>query len=94
MDPESRARQAQRLLDDPLLKEAFEAAEAEYIKQWRSSPVRDTEGREHLYVMLRSLERVKGHLESLAATGKLIDAQREQQKEQSRLKSLMSRFQP
>jgi len=69
-----RGEQAQRLLDDPILADAFATIEQEYIEQWQNSPARDAEGREKLYMMLKLLQRVKGHLSQVVDTGKLEKA--------------------
>ena len=66
-----RAQHAQRLLDDELLNEAFEAIRLTYLQEWENSPVRDVEGREKLWTMLKLLDRVKGHLQSVIDDGKV-----------------------
>lgn len=72
MTPEQiiqRGDRAKQLLDEPLLVEAFAVAEQEYLDQWQNSPARDVEGREKLYLMLKLLQRVKGHLTSAMESG-------------------------
>lgn len=66
-----RGQRAELLLNDDLLKEAFDTIEAEYIKAWVGSPPRDTEGRERVWQAVQIVGRVKTHLQSVAATGRL-----------------------
>lgn len=77
MSPEQEAQRGQdakRLLEEPLLKEAFETIEQELIEQWKQAPARDVEGREKLWLMLHLLNKVHGHLESVMASGQLAQA--------------------
>lgn len=77
MTPEQenqRGQQAERLLADPLLVEAFETIEQEITQQWITSPARDADGREKLWMMQQMLYRVKGHLDSVVESGKLARA--------------------
>lgn len=72
-----RARQAQEVIEHPLYQEAFNKLQAELMQEWQSSAARDTEGREKLWLMLKLLERTKGHLETLMQTGKLAAVQKQ-----------------
>lgn len=66
-----RGERAQLLLEDPLLVEAFEETRQTYIREWEASPARDTAGREQLWLMLKLLEKVRGHLRTAAEGGRL-----------------------
>lgn len=66
---------AQRLLEDDLLKAAFEALEADYITAWRGTSARDTDARERLWQAVNVVGKVREHLTNVVANGKL--AQRE-----------------
>lgn len=77
MTPEqeiARGHQAQALLDDPLLSEAFTVIEQEILTVWKASPARDEAGREKLWLMQQMLRRVKTHLESVVQSGTLAKA--------------------
>lgn len=63
--------EAERLLSEPLLAEAFATIEQEFTDAWKASPARDPEGREKLWMSLKLLARVKAHMESVATTGKM-----------------------
>ena len=70
-----RGARAARLLDDELLKEAFETLERDYVKAWRETAARDTDARERLWQAVQVVAKVRDHLVSVVNSGKL--AQRE-----------------
>lgn len=70
----ARGIKAQQILNDQLVIDAFQAVKDEVYKQWQSSPARDAEGREKLFLMLKAQERVEAHLRSVMETGQLADA--------------------
>ena len=70
----NRGQKAAQILSEPLVKEAFATLKQECYDQWQKSPARDAEGREKLWLMLKSAERVEQHLRSVMETGKLADA--------------------
>jgi hypothetical protein len=61
---------AERLLGDEMLKEGFDAVREAILAKFETSPVRDTEGRERLFLMLKALNDVKSHLEQAVREGK------------------------
>lgn len=65
---------AASLLNDELLQEAFATIEREYTDQWLKSPARDAEGREKLYLMLKTLHRLQSELQSVLETGQVAKA--------------------
>lgn len=67
----SRGERALQLLREPLLVEAFETIERELTEKWQTSPVRDVEGREKLYLTLLCLKQAQQHLASVVESGKL-----------------------
>jgi|TARA_Y100001938_G_C7980242_1_gene374008 hypothetical protein len=70
-----RGAKAKALLNNPMLKEAFEQLEKQYIEAWKISPNRDSEGRERIYLLMKSLDAVHAHLVSVLETGKLAEKQ-------------------
>ena len=70
-----RGARAQRLLEDDLLKEAFETLDRDYTKAWRETAARDTDARERLWQAVQVVAKVRDHLVSVVNGGKL--AQRE-----------------
>ena len=75
-----RARQAQEITEHPLFVEAVEQYKTRLMDEWAASPARDKEGREHLWLMVKTVSVVEGHLKELMQTGKLATLQLEQKK--------------
>jgi hypothetical protein len=69
-----RGEHAASLLNDELLTEAFATIEKEYTEQWLNSPARDSEAREKLWLSLKLLQMVRGHLQSTLETGQIARA--------------------
>lgn len=70
-----RAAQAQRLLDDKMLSEAFKGLEEAYTAAWRATTIDDISGREKLFLAINVVGKVRDHLTAIVNDGKL--AQRE-----------------
>jgi hypothetical protein len=66
---------AQTLVDDELLSEAFNALEASYTSAWRRTVIDDLAGREKLFLAINIVGKVRGHLASVIANGKLAQAE-------------------
>ena len=77
---QERARQAQELAEHPLFKEALATYRERLMKEWSDSPARDTEGREKLWLMQKTVAVVESHLKQLMETGKLASLQLEQRR--------------
>ena len=71
----SRAARAQALLENELLRDAFEKLEDDYVAAWKTWPAADRDGRERLWQAVNVLGKVRDHLARVLADGKL--AQRE-----------------
>jgi hypothetical protein len=69
-----RGERARQLLDEPLLVEAFALIEQEYHKAWQDSPARDVEAREAIFLSLKNLAKVKGHLLNVMESGQIAKA--------------------
>jgi hypothetical protein len=76
----SRARQAQEVMDNPLFQEAFNSLQEQLRREWESSPARDTEGRERIWLAVNLLGKVRQHLEQTMQTGSMARMQLEQQR--------------
>jgi hypothetical protein len=70
----NRGAQAEALLRNELLQEAFAALDASYVQAWRTAPVRDAEMREKLWQAVNIVGKVKDHLSRIVADGKLSQA--------------------
>ncbi len=68
--PEWRAEDAQRLLDDDLLKEAFAVYEKALIDRALAAPARDDEARTRCLIGVQVLRKVRKHLEKVVHDGK------------------------
>ena len=78
MTPEQaiyRANRAKEVLENETYIEAFALIEQELTEQWKSSPARDQDGREKLWLMQRLLAKLKVTLESTMDSGKLAVAE-------------------
>jgi hypothetical protein len=71
----AKAMRAQALLEDELLAEAFDALEANYTSAWRRTTIDDAAGREKLFLAINIVGKVRDHLSSVVANGKLAQAE-------------------
>ena len=71
LDQETRARQANDLLNNELLVEAFDTLRQELLERWENSSSNESEARESIWLGLQLLERVRRHLESIVTTGEM-----------------------
>lgn len=63
--------QAERLMENPVLVEALDKLEGEYLKAWRDSPLNAVEMRETAFVMVRAVDRLRQQLNEFATNGKI-----------------------
>lgn len=71
-DVERKAR-AESLLRDPLIIEAFETLETEFVAAWKQSAIADQDKREHLYQLLQTLDAFKSHFAKVLEDGKIAE---------------------
>lgn len=77
MNEEQRAENAKRILEDPLVKEAFDTLRKEFLIGWEHSSIQDAESRETLWLGLKVLSRLHTHFESIISSGQMAKAQKE-----------------
>ena len=70
-----RGRRAQDLMSDELMVEAFNTIRTRLTTEWADSPARDHEGREKIWLMLKSLNAVEVHLRTTLETGQMAQTQ-------------------
>lgn len=72
--------QAKQVLENEAFTSAFDAIEKEVTEQWMSSPSRDQDGRERLWMYLQMLHKLKAQLTSTMETGAMakLDLQHKQ----------------
>ena len=78
MSDQLREEQANRLLKDPLFNEAFEVLKKDLMDRWEHSGSAELEARESIWLAMRLLDKVRGHLTSIIETGqmnKILDKQ-------------------
>ncbi len=68
-DTIQRGRQAKRLLEDPILEEAFGRAEDAFIQMWANSKPKDVNLREQAYANIQALAEVQRMLRTLVSSG-------------------------
>jgi len=78
-----RGKQASILLDEPLLKEAFEYLFDAYRNEIFKTSYSDHEQRQVLWMAFNMLDKIKGHLTSVMETGKLAAVELDNLKRQS-----------
>jgi hypothetical protein len=78
-----RGKQASILLEEPLLKEAFEYLSESYRSEIFKTSYSDHEQRQVLWMAFNMLDKIKGHLVSVMETGKLAAHELENLKRQS-----------
>ena len=64
-----REEHAKRLLNDELLQEAFDTLREELMNRWSHSGSTDLQARESIWLAIRLLEKIDGHLKSIVETG-------------------------
>lgn len=65
------AADAERILNDPIVKKALAAIKQEIIDQWSATPARDAEGREWIWRHMKVAEKFEGILRSYISDGKI-----------------------
>lgn len=70
---------AREVLENEVYVDAFAAIRQEYTNAWMNSPARDEAGRERIYWMLKTLEKVQAQLEAAMTDGKIASMELEYQ---------------
>jgi hypothetical protein len=73
MTPEERERRANSLINDPLLKEAFDVLKEDLMNRWNHSGSTDLQARESIWLAMRLLDRIHGHINSIVETGHMAE---------------------
>ena len=73
----TRAAQAEALLRNELLQEAFIGLEKQFVDAWRMTQVRDTDARERLWQAVNVVGKVQDALRGHVTNGKLAQMQLE-----------------
>ena len=73
-----REEKAQNLLNNELFNEAFDVIKQDLMNRWSASGSRELEARESIWLAMRLLDRIYGHIKSIVETGhmnKMLDKQ-------------------
>jgi len=73
MTPEERERRAKALMNDPLFIESFDELKKELLGQWEHSGSTDIDARESIWLAIRLLDRIHGHIQSIIETGHMAE---------------------
>lgn len=71
MTPEQRQTNAKRLLEDDLFAESIEALKAQLLHEWQVTSQHDIESREQIWLELKLVDRLVGHLTSIFEEGQI-----------------------
>ena len=71
-------KQAERLLSDPLLKQAFEDHLELYKQEIFNTKFTENEKRTYLWVAYNLVDKIRGHLQSIMTSGKLTQQELDQ----------------
>ena len=68
VDEQTEAR-ARSLLNNPVFNEAFDVLKKDLLNRWENSDSGELEARESIWLAMRLLDRVYGHIKSIVETG-------------------------
>ena len=66
---------AERLLNDPLYKEAFEMTREHLLELLLNTKISEEVERDRIYITIKSLDLIDQHIKSVLETGKLAEGQ-------------------
>ena len=69
-----KGKSARALLADPTLVEAFDAVEANCVREWRNTPITASDKREAAYYVLLALGQLKGEITKIIDNGAVAEA--------------------
>ena len=78
MTDEFREAHAKRLLEDELFTEAFDVLRKELMNRWEASGSAEVEARESIWLAMRLLDKIHGHITSIVETGRMSKILEEQ----------------
>ena len=69
MSDEHREERAKSLLSNPLFNEAFDVLRKDLMNRWEASGSTELEARESIWLAMRLLDKLHGHINSIVETG-------------------------
>lgn len=85
MNALERGAHAEKLLNDELLKEAFEHLRSSYLKSLEDWPLDDAHGAERLRIALKVVQGVRNNLNTVLRDGKVAQLKLEEERKKARL---------
>ena len=79
MNEEEREASAKNLLNNVLFKEAFDVLRKDLMTRWESSGSTELEARESIWLAMRLLDKLYGHITSIVETGHMNKVMSQQQ---------------
>ena len=75
---DERARHANNLLQNELFIESFNVLKEDLMNRWSHSGSAESESRESIWLAMRLLDRIEGHIKSIVETGHMTEALKKQ----------------
>ena len=75
---DERARKANNLLQNELFIESFNVLKEDLMNRWNNSGSAESESRESIWLAMRLLDRIEGHIKSIVETGHMTEALKKQ----------------
>ena len=75
---DDRARHANNLLQNELFIEAFDILKEDLLNRWSHSGSTEVEARESIWLAMRLLDRIHGHIKSIVETGHMAEVMEKQ----------------
>jgi len=72
-----RGQDAERFVNDPLYKEAFDVTKEHLIEMLLQTKISEEVERDRIYITIKSLDLIDQHIKSVLETGKLAEGQHE-----------------
>lgn len=88
---QTRAQRAAEILDNEVFQEAMKAIKDEVVSQWEACPIRDAEGKEALWQLMKTTTKFEGLLRGYVETGKLATEQLKRFEKERGLRGLLRR---
>lgn len=81
----AKAERYQRWAEEDGLKDAIQSIRQAYINSFIGSAVTDTQGRENVYIALKIIDKIEGHIQNVIGGGKIAEKELAKiEKEQTR----------
>jgi len=71
MSDDHREERAKNLLSNPLYNEAFDVLKQDLMDRWNASGSSDLEARKSIWLAMRLLDKLHGHIKSIVETGNM-----------------------